>query len=437
MVKKRIIILGAGLTGLSAAWHLQKKGIDCKVFEKEPEVGGLCRSQKVGGFIFDCDGHLLHFKHRYTFNLVKKLLGENLAKHQRNALVYSHNKYIPYPFQANLKGLPTGIINECIEGLIKASKYPNKATSKKGLNFLEWINKSFGNGIAKRFMIPYNTKFWTVQPKELTCEWLDGFIPVPTLSEVIKGARGKTRKRFGYNVYFWYPKTGGISELPLALSKQISNVYTDSRITKINLAKKEVYLGSGKREKFDYLISTIPLPELPDILNEIPQYLSVQFRKLRWNSIFNLNLGLEKRDNLKRHWVYFSQDKISFFRVGYYHNFSSYIAPSARGSLYAEVSYSQDKPINRKDTISQIKNDLRKVGILNGDKITVEHKNDIKYGYPIYDNNYNNCREKILEFLLKNRIISCGRYGSWRYMSMEGAILEGKNLSESYAKFFI
>ncbi len=62
MAKKNIIILGAGLAGLSAAWHLQKRGIDCQVFEKESEVGGLCRSRQIDGFTFDCAGHLLHFK---------------------------------------------------------------------------------------------------------------------------------------------------------------------------------------------------------------------------------------------------------------------------------------------------------------------------------------------------------------------------------------
>jgi len=73
MTKKRVIVLGAGLAGLSAAWHLQRQGIDCRVFEKEPEVGGLCRSKKILGFTFDYDGHLLHFKSRQAFNFVKRL----------------------------------------------------------------------------------------------------------------------------------------------------------------------------------------------------------------------------------------------------------------------------------------------------------------------------------------------------------------------------
>jgi len=89
MAKKRIFILGAGLAGLSAAWHLQKDGLGCQIFEKESEVGGLCRSKNINGFTFDYDGHLLHFKHSYTFNLIKSLLKNNLFEHQRNAWIYS------------------------------------------------------------------------------------------------------------------------------------------------------------------------------------------------------------------------------------------------------------------------------------------------------------------------------------------------------------
>ena len=91
MAKKKIIILGAGLAGLSAAWHLKQKGIRASVFEKEDTAGGLCRSKDINGFIFDYDGHLLHFQNSYTLELVKKLLKGNLACHKRSALLITDN----------------------------------------------------------------------------------------------------------------------------------------------------------------------------------------------------------------------------------------------------------------------------------------------------------------------------------------------------------
>lgn len=434
MDRKRIIILGGGLAGLSAAWHLQRRGMGCLIFEKEPEVGGLCRSKKIKGFTFDYGGHLLHFKKQYAFNLVKSLLKDNLQKHEKNAWVYSHQRFIRYPFQANLCGLPPAVAKECLEGFIHAS---NKSHLKKktNINFLEWINNTFGQGIANHFMIPYNEKFWTVSPKELTCEWLDGRIPKPTLNQLLKGAKEKNQKQPGYNACFWYPKNGGINQLPISLANQIKNINTKTSITEISLAKKEIKLSSGGKEKFDYLISTIPLPEMRGIIKDVPAGQRSLFKKLKWNSIFNFNLGVDIKDYFKRHWIYFPEKQFSFFRVGFFHNFSSSITPPGKSSLYVEVSYSKNKPIDKRAIISRIKGGLNKAGIpVSDDKICVQGINDIQYGYPIYDKNYSQTRARILDFLSQNNIICCGRYGSWRYMSMEDVILDARRASEHIKK---
>jgi protoporphyrinogen oxidase len=434
MAKKRVIIIGAGLSGLSAAWHLEKKGIDTVVFEKESEIGGLCRSKNINGFIFDYDGHLLHFRHRYTFDLVSSLLKNNLVEHHRNAWVYSQNTFTHYPFQGNFYGLPTAIAKECLLGFIEASK--NGHASKENLNFLDWINQTFGNGIARHFMIPYNTKFWTVPPQQLTCEWFDGFIPVPSLSQVIEGTVKENKKAYGYNAKFWYPKKGGISELALAFAKQVKNIYTNCAVTEINLDKKEIKTAKGYKEKFDYLISTVPLPELPRMIKDMPGEIIEKCKRLRWNSIFNLNLGMDSNDVQNKHWIYFPEKDISFFRVGFFHNFSKNLTPDNRGSLYAEVSYSKDNPIDKKSLALHIKEDLIKLNILRqqNNNIYVQDTNDIKYGYPIYDSSYKTSREKILRYLLRNKIFSCGRYGTWRYMTMEEALLDGNRAANIFFK---
>jgi protoporphyrinogen oxidase len=94
-----------------------------------------------------------------------------------------------------------------------------------------------------------------------------------------------------------------------------------------------------------------------------------------------------------------------------------------------EVSYSKDKPINKNNVISRIKEDLRNVGILSMyDKICVENVNDIEFGYPLYNKDYRIVREQIIRYLYDNNVIPCGRYGSWRYMSMEESILDGRNV---------
>jgi UDP-galactopyranose mutase len=427
MSKKKIVILGAGLAGLSAAWHLKKKAIECFVFEKEPAVGGLCRSKQIKGFIFDCDGHLLHFRNKYTLGLVKALLKENLTCHERNAWINSFGIFSRYPFQANLYALPKPIARECLFDFLKASQLKQ---NNPPANFLKWINITFGEGIARHFMIPYNEKFWTVPLEEMTSAWTDNFIPLPKPSEVIEGFFTENKQRFGYNARFWYPQAG-IGQLPRAFEQQLCHVRKNCRINAIDLQKKELNISGKGKVKFNTLISTMPLPELAKIIRPLPGNILEMFSKLRWNSIFNLNLGIEGVIQEGRHWVYFPHKQTVFFRVGFFHNFSNHVAPGGKSAMYTEVAYSKNRPINKNKIVPRIINDLQACGILSKkNRVSVLDINDIKYGYPIYDKYYFQATTAIKEFLLRNKIIACGRYGSWQYMSMEDAILDGKQAAD-------
>jgi len=424
MAKKKIIILGAGLAGLSAAWHLRERGIEAAVFEKENTAGGLCRSKQVDGFVFDYDGHLLHFRNSYALELVKKLLKGNLVRHERSAWISNFGLFSRYPFQANLRALPKPVASECLWGFIRATD--SRANSSQD-NFLKWIHTVFGKGIARHFMVPYNKKFWTVPLGRMACPWTDKFIPQFGLSEVVNGFFGSGNGHLGYNAFFWYPEKGGIIQLPLALEKQIGEISKNCRVSGINLRKKEVTIKGRGKERFDTLILTIPLPELIKIIKPLPARILDSFNRLRWNSIFNLNLGVEGPCQEGKHWIYFPRPETSFFRAGFFHNFSSNTAPPGRSSLYTEVSYSKNKPVNRDRLAKRILNDLYRTGILNKDnKVAALDANDLKYGYPIYDRYYPRATAAIKKFLASNNVITCGRYGSWQYMSMEDALLDGK-----------
>lgn len=429
MTKKKVIILGAGLAGLSAAWHLKQRGIGAAVFEKENSVGGLCRSRQVKGFVFDCDGHLLHFQNNYTLELVKKLLKGNLARHERSAWINNFGIFSRYPFQANLYALPKPIAKECLWGFIRATD--SRANSSQE-NFLRWIHATFGRGIARHFMIPYNKKFWTHPLGRMACPWTNKFIPQFGLSEVVNGFFENSGKHLGYNAFFWYPKKGGINQLPMAFEEQIGEVSKNCCVSQIDLKKKEITVRGRGKESFDTLILTIPLPELLKIIKPLPSRILDSFNRLCWNSIFNLNLGVEGICQEGKHWVYFPHKETVFFRAGFFHNFSGHTVPDGKSALYTEVAYPKNKLIDRGRMVKRILNDLHKAGILNKDnKVAALDANDIKYGYPIYDRYYPRATAAIKEFLASNNVIACGRYGSWQYMSMEDALLDGKEAAST------
>ncbi|MBU1044820.1 MAG: FAD-dependent oxidoreductase [Candidatus Omnitrophica bacterium] len=425
-MSKKILILGAGLAGLSAGFHIQNK---VKIFEKEEQVGGLVRTDIIKGFVFDYDGHLLHFKTKYAKQLINKLLPDQLCAHKRNAWIYSNAVYTKYPFQANTFGLPLQIVKKCILGMLKAA---TKTKDKDSQNLYDWMLDSFGPGITKYFMYPYNYKFWTIPPQELIPDWTVNFVPQVKLKSVLDGAFTFKTKALGYNSEFYYPSEGGIDLVPKAFAKHSKAIYTGYEAKVIDIEQKTVLFKNGKTEEFTQLICSLPMIELKKlIVNKIPENVKTAFSKLRYISVYNLNLGIDRAKISDKHWIYYSEDKFSFFRVGFPMNFSKNTAPQGKSSLYAEVSYSENKPLDKKGIDKLIHQDLIKAKILRcDDQILVSHVNDIKYAYVVYDHNYRDCLKVLNAFLKANSIFAVGRFGKWKYMSMEDVIIDGKQIAE-------
>jgi UDP-galactopyranose mutase len=112
-----VVVIGAGPTGLSAAYHL---GEDALLLEANDTVGGWCRSIEDRGFTFDFAGHIMFSNDPYVHDMYKTLLGDNVHWQDREAWIYSKNVYTRYPFQGSLYGLPADAIKECIMGAIEA-----------------------------------------------------------------------------------------------------------------------------------------------------------------------------------------------------------------------------------------------------------------------------------------------------------------------------
>ncbi|MFH1783002.1 MAG: FAD-dependent oxidoreductase [Candidatus Omnitrophota bacterium] len=421
--KKKDIILGAGLAGLSAGFHLKD---DYALYEKEASPGGMARSIKKDGYTFDLDGHLLHFRRDYVFKLLNGLLGGNLAPHKRSSWIYSKGSFTRYPFQANFYGLPKPIVKDCLLGLIKARR---ESVSPNG-NFENWIKKTFGEGIADHFMLPYNRKFWTIEPKDITCDWLDGFVPVPSLEDAVQGAITDNNKSYGYNSKFWYPVKGGISEIVKGFLKKVGSVHTNKEAVRIGQHKKNVLFSDGKVLDFNNLISTMPLPELVKILKKVPNEIKDAADKLKFISVLVLNIGVNREDVTDRHWVYYPEKELDFYRIGFPTNFSMDVAPPKKTSMYVEISY-RDRKIDIDKAISRTVKHLKALGMIREEgEIDLCLPVDIKYGYVIYDKFRNDAVKTIKDYLAGFNIHPIGRYGGWKYMSMEDVILEGKEIAE-------
>jgi len=414
-MKKKLAILGGGLAGLSAAFHLRRAGKEFLLFEKEEKTGGLSSSFCVNKFSFDYTGHFLHFKTKAGKALAERFLKNNLQAHKKRSSVYISGEYIPYPFQKNFSKLKNKkIIAECAAGL---AALQNTKKTKSYKTFKEWILGTTGEGIARHFMFPYNEKLYKTGLNKLLPGGPATYIP--DIRE--------RKENAGYNSKFFYPKTGGIGELPKALTEKVfDRILLCARVTGI---KGGTVSFNDKRSVsgFDTVISTMPLPELIPLLKGAPQNVLKAAKQLKYVSVFALNLGIARPALNKNNWIYFADPKLSFYRVGFYSTVSKKLCPPWTSSLYAEVSLKQGEKFNAKALTFRIKKDLLKTGLLTKrDSIIAEQPLFMKYGYVVFDLNYNKNMRVINNYLKKRKIISIGRYGSWNYSAMEDALLDGR-----------
>jgi protoporphyrinogen oxidase len=437
--QKRVVILGGGLAGLSALWHLQKAGYEnCFLFEKESRIGGLTRSETVNGFTFDYTGHLLHFRDESIRKLVMELLGDNIHYVARNSWIFSKGVYTRYPFQTNLHGLPPDVIKECILGFVQATANGHRdgATSAGSMstsefqNFEEWIYSTLGSGIARHFMLPYNEKLWTVPLKELTCEWMGRFVPGTSLEQILDGALSDQSGNIGYNASFGYPLRGGIEALPRAFANSLRNVYSGFEVSQVDLEAKRMTFLNREQTDFDVLVSSMPMPALMKAACRVPTSIRKANDLLRFTSVYNVNLGVDRVVSDK-HWIYFPEPEFIFYRVGFAHNFSPHQSPPGCSSIYAEVAYSPWKPIDKRQTTEQVKQDLIRSGILTSqDRLMSQLCLDIPCAYVLYDQRHRENVGLIRSYLERCGVRIIGRYGSWEYSGMEDAIRQGKTVAE-------
>jgi protoporphyrinogen oxidase len=429
MSRKKIVILGGGLAGLSAGYHLIDH--DPVVFEKESSIGGLCRSFSQDGFTFDCTGHLIHLKHPYTKELISSILPDAFSSHERRAAIYSKSTMTPYPFQANTYGLPPETVKECVMGFIESM---SGCTNGGPKNFHDWVLQTFGTGIAKHFMLPYNEKFWKQDLRTITADWVSWSIPKPTLEEVINGALGLTNKGMGYNPRFLYPTRGGIECLPQALARPLRRVRTGEPVERIDTKKKYVRLASGEQHPYDLLISTLPLPLTYRLLEESPEALLAASQKLQAISVLNINLGIDRPDIHDQHWIYFPEDHYIFSRVGFPMNFSRSVAPPGTSSIYIEITHRPNARPGIDEAVERSIAGLKQCGILQpDDRVLTTHVLDINCAYVVFDKNRQRHLQSLIDYLESVDIFTAGRYGRWDYHSMEDSILSGKSAAEKVA----
>ncbi len=460
------VIIGAGPTGLAAAYHLGKGSL---LLEKGDTVGGWCRSIVDNGFTFDYAGHIMFSNDAYVLDLYKTLLGDNVHWQNREAWIYSKEVYTRYPFQGALYGLPPDVLKECLIGAIEARfgsvkkelpgapiSAPSAATAtiaaaagraspvagviaKAGAaaapkNFEEFIYKVWGAGVAKHFAIPYNKKLWAVPLVEMETSWLGGRVPLPDLEEMIDGALRPVTKPMGPNARFGYPLRGGFQALMDGFLPLLEgDVQMQADVMSVSPSRRTVTLKDGRSYRYDTLISTLALPRLVEAMgDEAPASVQAAAKGLRHVSVRCVNLGIGREALTDKHWIYYPEDTV-FHRIFVQGNASPYCNAPGGFGLTCEITYSEYKPLpcEGQALIDRCIADCIKVGMFTqDDTILAANEVDMPYAYVVYDHERAAHVETIRNWVAKANILLAGRYSEWEYYNSDHAFVAGKRAGE-------
>jgi len=429
-------ILGGGPCGLGAAWRLNEVGhTDWFLLEKEDQWGGLSASfRDPKGYTWDIGGHVLFSHYEYFDNVLDRIMTPRTSwlQHERESWIRIQNQWVPYPFQMNIRHLEPESLMECIRGIIDTYRNSSHCEPK---NFDEWIQSTFGTGLAALFMRPYNRKVWGYPLDQMSWSWVGERVATVDLVRIIENyVYSRDDVSWGPNNSFRFPRYGGTGSIWAKLAESLpkDKLRLQEEVVKIDLDKRKIHTRSGREAQYDYVISTMTLPHLCKISNVAETF--PRFRDLAASSTHVIGIGIKGRppEELQtKCWMYFPEDNCPFYRVTHFSHYSPNNVPDidVSWSLMAEVSETSFKRVNKVDIVNHVVQGCVNAGLLSDssqiENVWYRHFHDT---YPIPTLERDEVVLPILDFFEKRGVFSRGRMGAWKYEvgNMDHSFMQGK-----------
>jgi UDP-galactopyranose mutase len=418
----RIVVVGAGPTGLGAACRLAELGHDdWDVYEATDHVGGLASSvTDPTGFIWDHGGHVMFSHYPYVDELVNRALGDDYERHVRKAFVRIAGRLVPYPLQHNIHRLPADIYQECLDGIVAVQAAHGDGESTPA-NFAAWLDSVFGPGLVRHFMRPYNLKVWAHPLEAMSYEWQGERVPVVDIERVRANAAADTDDAgWGPNAEFNFPKcgTGMLYErLAAALPRPVR---LNRPVMSIDPHDRLVTFADGTHTTYDRLVSTMPITSLVNCTAGAPDEVLAVGEALTHTSGIFVGIGLNGEVPPERCWVYFVDDDAPFYRVTYLSNYSAAMTPApGQFSLLAEISVSAFRPFAPAEAVHRTVDALVRHEIISerqaATDIVTRTMFTVTHSYPVPTIARDDALMTLHSWLEPLGIHSRGRFGAWRY----------------------
>jgi protoporphyrinogen/coproporphyrinogen III oxidase len=309
-MSKKVVVLGAGISGLTPAYFLAKEGFDVTVLEKKREVGGSVETIKEQGFLFDRGPNSGLDTTPVLSKIVSDLkLGDDLVYANKEAskrYILRDNMLHPLPMNP-----PAFIKTKLFSGKAKARLFaePFIGRSKDGYyqSIADFVKRRLGQEFLDYAINPFVAGVYAGNPEELSVkssfpklyelEEKFGGLIVGTIKS-IKERRQRAEKSKQSARMFSF--ADGMQKLPNAIASYLGErVHTFCDVTSIEKSGsgfKIKYNNAGHLKEIDcdILLSTVPAYTAAELFKSWDEKLTEHFNAVYYPPVLALMLGYNK-----------------------------------------------------------------------------------------------------------------------------------------------
>ncbi len=418
----KITILGAGLSGLSVAYHYKGKS---EIYEKDSKIGGTASTERYGNFLFDHGPHLSFTKDQYVISLLNS--GTSVVEKYVRPINHYQGLEFPHPALFHLRKLKKDLGYKILTDLIEQYKNDER---QEPYNYDEWCIKSQGKYFAENFTKLYTKKFWRTDPKELSTDWVRDRIPTPSIKEAVSGTFGLEKNSGYYFDKYRYPRSGGFGSFSnfWNLRKNDVDIKLRMSVKYVDPSAKYVKFSNGEYVHYSTLVSTLPLPVLIPMIKGVPSRIVQLSRELKHSSLHYINIALKNRLRRKYSWVYFYDSDIPVSRLIAYDNVGNNMSPRNSSAVQIEIPYTKIYDSKMSD---EALGSMVNLGYIDEKSIENAWEFSLQFGYPIHDLRRISILKEIFAYLDEIEIFTVGRYGRWEHLWSHQVITQGKEMANS------
>lgn len=270
-------ILGAGISGLSAAYKLSQKNIDVTVYEKENQVGGAIKTHSENGWLVEEGPNTLMVKSKKFWELLDELnlKSESIeaGKTAQKRFIVKNSEPIPLPMSPG-SFLTTNLFSAKAKFRLFKEPFASRS-NKEDESIADFITRRLGNEPLEYAVNPFVSGIYAGDPKTLSVKHT--FASLWDMEQQYGSLfMGMFKRKRNNNS----PKRAllsfenGNQQLAIAIADALENkVQTETEIQSV-VKKGDQWLVEGQRngraftDEHDIIVSTLPAHSLFSIFDD-------------------------------------------------------------------------------------------------------------------------------------------------------------------------